>query len=457
MDSTELAAPPAAPDFPDELDIGEAVGVALALHRTGHHDVAEKLYRRVLEAQPGQPDALQFLGMLLHERGDSGAALALIEASLRIDPARADCHNNLGNVLMAQERSRDAELAYRRAIALAPGHADAHNNLGVALRLQRRNQEAAQAFEAAIACDPTHVDAHNNFGNLLSSIGRVKDAVTCYCTAVTLMPGHPQTRKLLGIAYYSIGQVDAAAEVFRLWLRDEPDNPVARHMHAACSGEQVPERASDAYVEDTFDAFASSFDGKLERLGYRAPQLVAQALAAACPAPRPGWSGLDAGCGTGLCGPLITPWLARLAGVDLSAGMLQRARARGVYDELAKAELTAYLDQHPDQYQLVVSADTLVYFGALEAVLGAAWRALRPGGLLIFTVERGAAGAGYRINPHGRYSHSEEYVRQAALDAGFEAAHISAETLRMEGGAPVAGLLVTLVRPEATNEGVQND
>ncbi|MDB5976927.1 MAG: hypothetical protein JWR07_3687 [Nevskia sp.] len=432
-----------------ELSIDNALELAVALHRTGHLDDAQSLYQRIHEAAPGNPDAVQFLGVLAHQRGDSDRALQWLRESTTLDPGRADIQNNLGNVLKEVDRLDEAAEAYRRAIALDARHADAHNNLAAVLRLQGRRSEAEEAYRTAIACDPAHVDAHNNMGNLLSSLGRVKEAVAYYCTAITLMPNHPETRKLLGIAYYTIGQVDAAAEVFRKWLQDEPDNSVARHMHAACSGEQVPERASDEYVEYTFDAFASSFDGKLERLGYRAPHLVAQALATACPEPRPGWSGLDAGCGTGLCGPLITPWLARLTGVDLSAGMLERARALGVYDELAKAELTAYLAQHPGQYELVVSADTLVYFGALEAVLGAAWRALRPDGLMIFTVEQSAAGVSYRINPHGRYSHGENYVRQAALGAGFEVAHISAETLRMESGVPVAGLLVTLVRPDA--------
>ena len=52
---------------------------------------------------------------------------------------------------------------------------------------------------------------------------------------------------------------------------------------------------------------------------------------------------LDAGCGTGLCGPLIAPYARRLVGVDLSERMLAQARARDVYDELVKGELTAYL------------------------------------------------------------------------------------------------------------------
>jgi len=389
---------------------------------------------------------MHFLGVLSHQRGRSEAAIELIERSIALDPQHADRYNNLGNVLVESGRLAEATEVYQKAIDLQPGHADAYNNLGTVLRAQSRYDDAAAAYQKAIELNPGHIDAYNNFGNLLSSRGMVREAVAYYCKAITLIPNHPQARKLLGIAYYTIGQVDAAAEVFREWLKEEPDNPVARHMLAACSGKDVPLRASDDYVESTFDAFAGSFDVKLEKLAYRAPQLVADALAAACGAPVKRLVALDAGCGTGLCGPLIASHVAHLTGVDLSAGMLSKARGRGVYDELFKAELTRYLADQRERFDLVISADTLVYFGALQAAFDAAFRAMRPGGLLIFTVEEAVEGQpenGYRINPHGRYSHTRAYVESALVEAGFTLPAIEGADLRMEAGNPVAGLVVT--------------
>jgi predicted TPR repeat methyltransferase len=433
-----------AEQVPTELSLSDAVSLAVFLHRSEKWDDAERLYRRILETVPEHPDAMHFLGVLLHQRGRSDEAIELIEHSIALDPRLPDRYNNLGNVLVETGRLAEATAAYKKAIDLQGGHADAYNNLGTVLRAQGRYDDAAAAYQKAIELDPKHVDAYNNFGNLLSSRGLVREAVAYYCKAITLTPGHPQARKLLGIAYYTIGQIDAAAAVFRDWLKDEPDNPVARHMLAACSGENVPSRASDDYVALTFDAFAASFDAKLEKLAYRAPQLVADALAKACGEPSQSLIALDAGCGTGLCGPLIAPYVGRLTGVDLSGGMLAKARGRGVYADLVKAELTAYLAEHPGEFDLVLSADTLVYFGALEPVFEAAARSLRPGGLLIFTVEdAGAAEGGYRINPHGRYSHAESYVRGALNAAGFAVLALEAAALRMEAGAPVPGLVCT--------------
>jgi len=443
----ELAAPP---DSPEELGVDEALALAIHVHRLGEYADAEKLYRRVLEASPDHADATHFLGVLAHHQGRSEEAVDIIRRSIALGPGVADRYNNLGNVLVECGRAAEAAEAYRSVLALQPGHADAWNNLGAALRALGQFGESADAYRKAIDLDPKHVDACNNMGNLLSARGQVKEAVAYYCMAITLLPSHPEARKMLGIAYYTLGRVDAAAEVFHAWLTEEPGNPIARHMYAACSGRDVPDRAGDDYVESTFDGFAASFDAKLGRLDYRAPELVAEALGRACGEPAASLDVLDAGCGTGLCGPLIAPYVRHLTGVDLSSGMLDRARSRGVYADLVKAELTEYLRARRAVFDLIVSADTLVYFGRLDAVMRAAADALRPGGVFAFTVEAAAddsPGEGYRINPHGRYSHRRSYVEQTLSEAGFRVEAIDAAALRREGGVPVEGLVVTARKP----------
>lgn len=432
---------------PSEITVPEALEVAVKWHRDGYLDAAEKIYRTVLEAAPEQPDALHFLGVLAHQRGDSGQAIELIRRAIELLPEGAGLYNNLGNVLYEAERFEEAAHAYEQALLLSPRDADACNNLGAVRRVQGRLEEAADAYRRAMELDPGHADAHHNMGNLLSGQGRVKESVTHYCTAITLRPAHPEARRHLGIAYATLGRMDEAAKVYRKWLREEPGNPIATHMLAACCGEGMPDRASDQYVEQIFDSFARSFDSKLTKLDYRAPHLVAEAVKSACGTPAKRLIGLDAGCGTGLCGPLVEAFVCRLTGVDLSSEMLARAKTRGVYDELVKGELTEYLGAHPAAFDLVISADTLVYFGALESVLGAAHAALHNEGVLIFTVERASdelvSRTGYRLNPHGRYSHAPGYLNRALCEAGFSGVEMESAVLRMESGSPVAGIVVT--------------
>jgi predicted TPR repeat methyltransferase len=269
----------------------------------------------------------------------------------------------------------------------------------------------------------------------------------------------------VGAVLYSMGRVEEAIKIYTRWVELEPNDPRARHMLASCTGDGVPERASDAFVTQTFDTFAGSFDQVLEKLQYRAPALIIDAVTEVFEtfgAPAAALDVLDAGAGTGWCGPPLRPYARRLVGVDLSAGMLAKAAERKisdskngdgkVYDELVTSELVAYMRAHPAAYDLIVSADTLVYFGDLGAAMQAAAATLRPGGHFIYTVEHAVdePATGHRLNPHGRYSHGEAYVRRVLGDAGLEPLSVNRVHLRLEVRVPVDGLLVVArKRPSA--------
>ena len=154
----------------------------------------------------------------------------------------------------------------------------------------------------------------------------------------------------------------------------------------------MPERASDDFVRQSFDEFAFNFDKTLKGLEYRAPELIAAVVSGEVGTLINRLDVLDAGCGTGLCGPLLAPFARRLTGLDLSPAMLAMAEGRDVYDELVTAEITVFLGGCDHTYDLIVSADTLCYFGTLEPVFAAVFGALRRGGCVAFTVEKADPG-----------------------------------------------------------------
>lgn len=437
-----------APAGPRDLTIDEAMAIALECLKYDRLDEADALCRRILELVPDYPDALHYSGVLAHRQGRSDDAVGLIRRSLELSPEQPDWHSNLGIILQAVGDLDGAIGEFRRAIELLPTHANAHNNLGVLLRVFGKHVEAERAYRQAIALNPAHADAYHNLAILLDVMGRTPEAVTAYCRALTLRPQHPEARRLLALAYCTIGQADKAVQMCEEWVRLEPDDAVARHTLASVSGRDVPARASDEYLRKVFDSFSSSFEAKLARLHYRAPDLVAEALAQGDVAATRALDVLDAGCGTGLCGPLLAPYARTLVGVDLSRGMLQHARAKQVYDELVEGELTAYLQQHREAFDVIVSADTLVYFGALQDFASAAAAALRPGGRLIFTVEEstGPDDEDFQIRPHGRYNHRRAYVERVIAESTL-VPEIAGAELRLEGGAPVAGLVVRATKP----------
>lgn len=94
---------------------------------------------------------------------------------------------------------------------------------------------------------------------------------------------------------------------------------------------------------------------------------------------------LDAGCGTGLIGAgLHALGRDNLTGADISAAMLARARARGIYRALAKCDLCAMPFSDGD-FDAVVCIAVLTYAASIERVFREFERVLRPGGLLVFS------------------------------------------------------------------------
>jgi predicted TPR repeat methyltransferase len=425
------------------LTVGEALAIAQQLHQQGRVTEADVVYREILRVEAENVPALHFGGIAAHQLGRSAEGIASIRRSLALAPDSADWHNNLGIVLQESGDLEAAVAMYQRAIELNGSHANAHSNLGVLLRATGRPVEAEASYRNALQANPEHIDAWTNLGILLNAQKRSKESVECFCRVITLRPKHPEARRLLALAHCALGEVDEAIRIFTEWLEEEPDAPIARHMLAACTGSDIPERASDAYVAQTFDSFAASFESKLARLSYRAPALVAAVLDDTRLERTKSLDVLDAGCGTGLCGALVAPYARRLVGVDLSAGMLTQAAAKKLYDELLQGELTAYLHGQSEAFDIIVSADTLVYFGALDDVMAAAAGALRAGGLLMFTLEHGTApdAPDFRLEMHGRYAHSRPYIERLLGDNGFEM-DIGTADLRMESGAPVPGLVV---------------
>ena len=420
----------------------EALVAAIGRHRAGDLDAAEAAYLRELDVAPGQPDALHFLGVLRHQQQRTDEGIALVRRALALAPDHADAWNNLGNLCKESGRLDDAETAYRRALAVDFDHGDAWNNLGVVLAARGEAPQAVGALRRAVACRPAMVDAYVNLAGALLQCRLLREAIAALRRAIEMSPGHVRAHRQLGRMLYLAGERDEAAAVFRRWTSIEPGHPVAVHMLAACSGEGIPPRASDAFVRVTFDAFADSFDETLlHRLEYHAPELLAASLGRVLGPPAPNRDVLDAGCGTGLCAASLRPYARTLTGVDLSARMLVRAKQRQLYDELVEDELTHFLGARPDAFDVVASADTLCYFGDLEAVARAARGALRRAGWLGFTVER-TEDVAYRLEPHGRYSHSAGYLRSTLQRSGFANVAADEAILRRENGQPVYGYVV---------------
>lgn len=439
-----------------------ALKEAMLLLRGGQLDEAGLILHDVIAQDPDQPDARHLIGVWHHERGEHDQAVHSIREAIRLwpegDPSVFLAHNNLGNVLVEHGEPHQAEVSYRSALTIAPGAGGTWTNLAGMLRRDGRLDESAQAAQQATIVSPDDPQAWFTLARTLVEHGDLAGGLRANARGITVAPRNQVGREEVLRSLTLLDHRDEAAALWQEWLAQQPDNPVAQHHEAACANRYVA-RASDAYVTTVFDGFASSFDSRLASLGYRAPELVVMALDAVR---LRGGSNCrsaaiaDLGCGTGLLGPLLRQHTNLLTGVDLSPGMLSHAIRRKiddrpVYDELVCAEIVQYLShQHRrpgwQGFDALVAADVFCYFGVLDEVAAAARRALRPGGVLAFTVEAvDTDQEDWSLAMSGRYAHHASYIGRVLSE--FVDVCIEPAELRMEAGRDVQGYVVTATNP----------
>lgn len=382
------------------------------------------------------------------DAGDLAGAALLCQQALADGPLHPLTAANLTMVLTAageadnaQEWQDDLLEQLASGLTALPDDAARRISLGRIHVVLGRTNTAEALLAPALSCRPTDQPGILALTALYLRSARPDAAIALWQPLIAASADRGARHLDLVKILASAGQTAAAqnelanAAPHCLHIRAEFDQ-----ISAALQGKGADNQA--AATLDVFDRFATGYDKALEKLGNQGPTAVQHLLAAlGLPAQRK-LVVLDAGCGTGLCGPALRPFARRLTGVDLSAPMLGQARKKRCYDALSRCDLSL-LGTYPEgPFDLIVSSDTLVYFGDLAEVLANLARRLKPGGWLILTLEDGAAQARpWVLTPAGRHQHRRDYLTLALQTAGFAAPrHWHAFTLRHEFGTPIAGL-----------------
>jgi predicted TPR repeat methyltransferase len=339
-------------------------------------------------------------------------------------------------VLIASGRAAEAAAKLRARLTAGRGGLLARLTLVTALLEAGEMETALAEAREAVALNPGVAQAVMALGEVLLRAGALPAAIAEFQRALRIDPGLEQARYLSGCAWLEAGEAEKALEIFTS-LESTPD--IEARMANARAILDAP-RSDAGYVRHLFDQFSADYDARMiGQLAYAAPQILADLAGLVMPG-RFGLRILDLGCGTGLAGAVFKPRAAWLEGIDLSPAMIEKARARGIYDSLRVGDIETAFTQ---TYDLILAADTLVYLGALRALFRTVAAGLSADGYFLFTTEA-KAGAGFELGPKRRWRHSESYIRDEAAAAGLEVAGLVAASPRTESNQPVPGFAVAL-------------
>src|SRR5690349_6236145 len=164
-----------------------------------------------VDAQNDDPDALFAAAQAAEDEQDAATAERLYRRLMKADPADAAARFNLANLLRAGGRTVESEALYREAVKVDPDFAGAWYNLADVLDESGRTAEAIVALQAALKASPDYADAVFNLALLQQKLERHQDAAAGWRRYLKLDPDSPwAARAKRALKFCEIKIADAA-------------------------------------------------------------------------------------------------------------------------------------------------------------------------------------------------------------------------------------------------------
>ena len=144
--------------------------LAVQNHQKNNLEVAENLYKKILEKDPNHFQSICFLGTLSIQIKNFERAKKLLNKAVGIQPNNANVNNNLGIVNNELEDYQKAINYFQKAIKIQPDHANAHNNLGIVFKVLGEHQKAISCYQNAIKINPSNISIINGLSDLFKLI-----------------------------------------------------------------------------------------------------------------------------------------------------------------------------------------------------------------------------------------------------------------------------------------------
>lgn len=400
--------------------------LALVLRRQGKTTEALAAAKRAEKLLPDE-ETLLLCGELCLAI-DTSAATDYFRRALALNPKSVTALINLANV---ETDAGKAEAMYKKALDLEPDNIEAHINHAELLYREGRAAEALEEYRQAVILDPKRAETSNNLGIIEKDCGEYEEALGLFFNALVKQPNRREyavnAAETLTLLFAK--DRDKARKIAANWQRQMPDNVFACRLNEILNG--ADSGRGEAYARELFNQFAENYEKVMAGLDYALPQKIAALLG------KPAGTIIELGCGTGLTGAVLKNENNRLIGVDISPAMLDKAREKGIYEQLIEADIGEYCRRLPAA-DLVVAADVFGYIGDLESIVAGVFPRK-----FCFSVALCTSDKNFELTTSGRYRHNPRYVKKLLQKAGYPVILEHECELRRENGQPVQGMIFT--------------
>lgn len=399
---------------------------------------AERYYRWAVEKQSNYAEAYYNLGLALIKLNRLHEAEHTYTVLLSFAPQHVAAQFQLGSILMQLNELIPAIKMFSFIEEAHPEHFETQTNLATCYLRQGDLSQAKMHYIKALQINPDDTQVLFNLGVINMQQGHIDSAIQYYQQAIKIMPDFFSAHNNLAVAFLAKQHIGFAKHHFTEALRIHPDDESLRYTLQMLSNDQRLLTAPAGYIKNLFDSYADHYEAHLlQALDYQVPSLLYQAVESVKTSAEK-LDILDLGCGTGLCGIVFKPFARKMVGVDLSPKMLEVAEQKNIYNEYVVSDIVTYLKKQTDQYDLIISGDTLVYLGDLRELFALVAKALRVGGMFAFNTEI-IQDEDFQMMQSGRFAHSKEYLDRLIQENKWSIISYKVAATRLQNNEPVFG------------------
>ena len=357
---------------------------------------------------------------------------------LKYFPEAPLLHSHLALVYYESGEYAKSRDSFIRAADLNPEDVDITFNLALAQKKIGDIEGAIRSYQKVAEAQPESIDTLYNLAGCYKDSMQCEKAIEVYLQVLQLAPENPAANNNLAYVYHLIGATERAVFYYNRVLEYKPDHEAAQHMLAALTRADAS-GSPESYVRAVFDNYSSRFEQSLiEELEYCVPTAIRRLLDESSYWKPRYDHGLDLGCGTGLGGQAFVDLIEKLDGIDLSAKMIELAKAKKIYRRLYVANIVNFLRLSQEDYDFFLAADVFAYLGDLTETFSLLRGHARHDVQFCFSTEAGD-GASYQLQPTGRFVHAPGYIQQLATQTGWTVVMSRRTSIRKEKGTWVQG------------------
>jgi tetratricopeptide (TPR) repeat protein len=206
-------------------NITEYKNLGFAFYKTEMFDEAEREYKKVLEIEPRDSEALLYLGLIAFRRGALEEAKDMLLKAREIEK-RPSVLVNLGFLFNKLKLHQEAVRYLSEARELSPDDPKVNCNLGIAHYKLGDYESAEPYFDTLVVKNPDLITAYYYLSAVNLKKGNLERAVGLLKEAIDKFPRLGSLKNNLALIYESMDRPEEAERLYRQAVEENPQDPL---------------------------------------------------------------------------------------------------------------------------------------------------------------------------------------------------------------------------------------